>query len=441
MHSLANFRLDHSSSSNDQAAKRLEAASRIVETWLSGKGVPTPFADKGEFDSKTKGQRGRYMRNLIANDEGTIEETVLAEPAQTGHIFTTRIALVQCGRDTHVFCSLSIQASTTVVAPIQVFPRCPAVLKDIAKEVGGWRIGLDVVPTELQRTSAEELIVDILSFERCVPIVVVSEIEGDTIWPRLAEEVAFDLICLARVYRVSTEVSWALTERLGKADSCYLGAVRLYWPRRSSFEEAGSLYSHLWTASQLLSKDTDGKGVQRFRTVLRNLVLSVSARTVEPPTALRTILFHARQAKLLELEKKAESKSEELVIARSYLDDNEKLQNRVVELEGEIASLQGRALAAEHALGQQKEAEEQADEPTEEGLPASGETRYYKKVHDHGGGDVMVRVNACGHNSWQPANKADKAKKGIEKLEGTRNWSQLNHCGSCNGGGMWRVKW
>ncbi len=441
MHSLASFRLDHSSESTDQAVERIESASKFVEKWLAGKGVLPPFADKGEFDSNTKGQRGRYLRNLVANDEGTIEETVLAEPIPTGQIFTTRIALTRRGTDTHVFCNLSVQNTTTVVAPTQIYPRCPGVLKDIAKNLAGWRIGLDVAPTELYLSSAEEVIADLLSLDRCIPIVVVSEIEGETIWSRLADDIAFDLICLARVYRVSTSISWELTERLGKADSCYLGAVRVYWPRRSASNDHDSPYSQIWTASHMLSKDTDGKGAQRFRTILRNLILSVSARTVEPPTALGKILAHDRQAKLRELEQKAKSKSEELEIARSYLDDNERLLKRISELKAEVASLQGRTLAAEHALGQRMVAEEEPEEPTEETPPTSGDTRYYKKTHSLPGYDVLVRVKACGHNSWQPANKADKAKKGIEKLEGTRNWSQVNHCGSCTGGGMWRVKW
>ena len=171
------------------------------------------------------------------------------------------------------------------------------------------------------------------------------------------------------------------------------------------------------------------------------MILSVSARTVEPPGAIRAILVHERQAKIRELEAKADSKSEELEIAKSYLDDNEKLQARVSELEAEVASLQGRALAAEHALGNRESAEEVTDEPPEEAPPTAGEVRYYKKTHSTPGYDVLVRVKGCSHNSWQAADKADKAKKGIEKLEGRSDWSKLNHCGKCTGGGLWRVNW
>jgi hypothetical protein len=443
MHTLAHFRLDHTSTSGEQALKRCDAASAIISTWLVGKGASLPIADKGEFLSNTQNQRGRYLRSLIANAEGTLEETVLGEPTQAGQTFTTRILLVARGLDTHIFCTLSVHNTGTVIAPTQVYPRCPAVLKDIANSTRDWTIGTDVAPTELKVAAADEVISDILCPNRSVPVVLVSEIEGEPIWPRLAEDIAFDLICLARVYRISSEVSWSLTERLGKQESCYMGAVRIYWPLRTQPSVGTALHSHIWTPFQMLARDTDGKGAQRLRSALRELILTVSARTIEPPTAIRAIMLHERQAKLRELEHKTASISEELEIAKSYLADNEKLQERISELEGELASLQGRALAAEYALEQRggPEEDEDSEESLDEASPTAGEIRYYKKTHSRPGYDVLVRVPACGHNSWQPANKADKAKKGIERLEGTNNWAQVNHCGSCTGGGLWRVKW
>ena len=74
--------------------------------------------------------------------------------------------------------------------------------------------------------------------------------------------------------------------------------------------------------------------------------------------------------------------------------------------------------------------------------PKKGELRFYKKVSSGGGRDKVVQVQGCRHRSWQPAKKADQAKKGIAHLEGGRSdWKTLQHCGSCEGGGMWRVQW
>jgi len=55
---------------------------------------------------------------------------------------------------------------------------------------------------------------------------------------------------------------------------------------------------------------------------------------------------------------------------------------------------------------------------------------------------MMVCVPDCGCNRWQGAQKADKAKKGIAKLENDRSdWKIIQHCASCTGGGMWKVRW
>ena len=73
--------------------------------------------------------------------------------------------------------------------------------------------------------------------------------------------------------------------------------------------------------------------------------------------------------------------------------------------------------------------------------PTPGEVRFYKKHHDIPSRDVMLRISDCTHAAWQGAAGADKAKKGIAHLEGTNEWKTVQHCGTCKGGGVWRVKW
>jgi hypothetical protein len=50
--------------------------------------------------------------------------------------------------------------------------------------------------------------------------------------------------------------------------------------------------------------------------------------------------------------------------------------------------------------------------------PGAGEERCYRKLHGSGIGDIMRRLEDCGHNHWQSTNKAPRAWKGIEYLEG-----------------------
>lgn len=289
------------------------------------------------------------------------------------------------------------------------------------------------------------MVAELRSATRALPIIVVSQNEGETLWPRLAENLAYDLAGLVHVVAVDDEATWALTDALGKLQSCYRGAVRLYWPAPRQDVGEKLLNSTVWTSSNLLSNDRDGRGMDRFRTTLRRMVMSIAAMTITPPVAIREIQAAVARKRLEDVEARSTSNTEELEIARLYLSDNEELKIQLEHASEEIARLSGRAEAAEFVLGQVKvradgeeppEAEPEADAPL-----TTGETRFYKKTHSKQAYDVMVPVSDCGHTSWQGSAKADKAKKGVEKLEGRSDWKSLQHCGTCTGGGMWKVKW
>src|SRR5258706_583116 len=73
-------------------------------------------------------------------------------------------------------------------------------------------------------------------------------------------------------------------------------------------------------------------------------------------------------------------------------------------------------------------------EGAEDSAPQSGEVRFYKKAYSRPTHDVMVRVQDCGCSNWQGAHAAEKARKGIAKLERDRmDWKMLQHCASCTG--------
>jgi hypothetical protein len=71
-------------------------------------------------------------------------------------------------------------------------------------------------------------------------------------------------------------------------------------------------------------------------------------------------------------------------------------------------------------------------------LPRKNEVRFYKKRFEHRSYDVAD----CRCNRWQRGHSGDRARAGIAKLEGNRaDWKTIQHCPSCTGGGMWRVRW
>lgn len=284
----------------------------------------------------------------------------------------------------------------------------------------------------------------IISPNRNIPLVVVSEIEGQPIWPEIATDLAVDLTALATVVTVDEAAVWSLTDALGRAHSCFNGGIRLYWPLRE--ETSGDAYAHgrLWTASTLVSNDRDGRGPARLRATVRRMVMAAAALTVDPPPEIDAILSYAARKRLSDLEARDATHSEELEIARLFMTDNEQLRNELAEMKRELGHWSSRAESAEYALSRRDDSIGElggSDENAEPAQPVAGEVRFYKKINSTPNHDVFVQVMACGHNSWQASNKADKAKKGLRKLVGDENWKALHHCGTCTGGGMWRVRW
>jgi hypothetical protein len=66
--------------------------------------------------------------------------------------------------------------------------------------------------------------------------------------------------------------------------------------------------------------------------------------------------------------------------------------------------------------------------------PTAGEERYYRKLYGSAVGDIMRRIEDCGHNQWQSTNKAPRAWKGIERMEN----ATPEHLSRCMRGGCRR---
>lgn len=72
--------------------------------------------------------------------------------------------------------------------------------------------------------------------------------------------------------------------------------------------------------------------------------------------------------------------------------------------------------------------------------PESGEVRYYKKIGGSAVGDKLVRLGEpCGHDNWRSVQGAERARKGILRLEDARIRA-LWRCNECCGGSVWRVR-
>ncbi|HYG97848.1 MAG TPA: hypothetical protein VD837_01865 [Terriglobales bacterium] len=451
MQTLCNYLLVANQSTEEgfQETQRLTVAT--IDEWLSEKGVTNPRDKTGTFTSVTPGESGSFSRSELKSEDAGLIEVRLEELSKGGQIFTTSVSVVTTGTKVAVYVAQMVHNVTNIIAPIVTDARCPRLVRRLLELELNWEFAGERLPSPVpvvvtDESDALKLANDITSTTRALPIIVVSENEGEPVWPRIAEQLAYDLAGLARVVIIGDTATWSLTERLGKRNSCYMGAIRLYWPNNTRTEGEVQFRSTVWTASALLSHDHDGKGALRFRSTVRKIVMSVAALAVEPPQEIKQVHSHVSRRQLRELEEKATANSEELKMARLFLDDNEQLRAQVEELQREVRNWSSRAQAAEYALNHntQVQGDDVTDIPSgidDEASPEAGDVRFYKKTHSTSSYDVFVRVTDCGHSSWQDASKAEKAKKGLARLLGNQDWRTLHHCGKCTGGGLWRIRW
>ncbi len=220
----------------------------------------------------------------------------------------------------------------------------------------------------------------------------------------------------------------------------------------------------MWTAQRLRSANAHPEEtLTHFRHQLRGIFMRASALSVVRPREIDTIRTNDVRRALDELKASARSVADYQALAETYATDNDQLRaankelnDHVDELAGLVATLEetkaallARIESAELQLRYREDGDRAiTPEPEAPGLepepaaPAHGDVRFYKKTHAAPGHDIMVRVGDCGHGNWQNSHGADKARKGIARIEGDRSdWSKVQHCGSCTGGGMWRVAW
>lgn len=448
MLTLAAYRVETPSLEEQERRKCWSALLDTANKWLSHKGVADTACEAGKFASETLGAQGDFIRSSTSNSAGALFEISLTEPTKDGNTFITSIAITDADGVVSVFLTLSAAISGKSIAPIAVYPRCPVLMREILTLRNDWLFGGSEVPGLRPifmggENAASKLVGHLMNESRALPVTVVSELDGEPIWKDLPEKLAIDLAGLSPVIRIDGEASWALNDLLGKSRSCYLGATRIYWPLGRATENPAELRSKVWTAERLLSHDADGKGLSRFTTALRRQVMSVAALAVDVPASVRKIKSEQSRARLFELQQQANANTQELELARLFIEENEALKDQLDKARAEAARQASRAEVAEYALEVLKsgESDEEPSEEPDDTTPTEGEVRYYKKTHSKPSYDVLVRIADCGHNSWQSANKADKAKKGIERLESSSGWKSVFHCGSCGGGGVWKVLW
>lgn len=438
-------------------AKRLKDE---VEKWLRSKRASVT-GPSGTYKPED-GSAGRFTIEEALDGDRTWWMLQLHEDTNEGRRFSVGVSITSGSDRVSVYVTLETGWTTTHVMPVPVDPRCPRIVRSLLQLPGRWYHGASTLHQRKAVTGFEEgegLVHEIEHTERTVPIVVISKHDGEVLLPDLDLKLEYDLAGLANIFVLDDDASWALTDLLGPKWCCYWGAVRLFWPHFLADQDP---YFHpLWTAERLRWRSCDSVETRdRFRKQLRARIFRAAARSVIRPRDIDHIRDAASHRTLTELRQRATSLEEYKELADSYANDNDQLRGELSALRGqvedlheEVKKLEGDKLALQAHLRAAKGKPEQADEDDDlapvgeesdaaSAEPTPGEIRFYKKVHSRPTHDVMVRVSDCGCNRWEGAHSADKARKGISKLEnGRTDWKSMQHCASCTGGGIWKVRW
>jgi len=431
-----------------------------IQEWLSSKGASS-LGPAGTYQPED-GSTGTFSIEEAVDSDRKWWMLQLHEDTDEGRRFSVAVSITSGAHSVSVYVTLETGWTTTRVMPVSVDPRCPRIVRSLLSLPGSWHHGSSTLHQRRIMSGFEDgeaLVAEIQHADRTVPLVVVSTHERGVVIPELDSKLEYDLMGLANVVRLDEDASWALTDILGREWCCYRGAVRLFWPNFSLNQDR---YLHpLWTAERLRTGAFSPIEIRdRFRLQLRGLIFRAAALSVMRPLEIDDIRDASTRRTVTDLRQRATSLEEYKALADSYAADNDQLraersslrshvdelQTQVARLEGDRQALQAHLRAAKpmpDATGESTDippsAHADEDEPAE---PSAGETHFYKKVGARPTHDVLVRASDCGCNKWQNAHGADKARKGIVKLENGRNdWKNMQHCGSCTGGGMWKVRW
>ncbi|WP_157596457.1 hypothetical protein [Plesiocystis pacifica] len=439
MQKVAAYRLEHNITDDDARSAEIDEIIGLLRKWLVEKRADDPSANEGEFRSERDDSSGRFEWQQSEYERRSWRMLRLSEELAQGRQFETSISVTDTGRSVVVYTTLASGLISSAVTPVRTEARCPRPIRGILDLHTSWYHGTTRIQG-LRRTEGHEagrqLADEIRSSSRTLPLIVISEDDGEQFLPKLDKKLSRSLLGLANVTVIDEGASWGLTDVLGKGRSCYWGAIRIYWPRYDENRH------QIWRVRRLLDS---GATTERFEAQIRSHVMRVSALSAVRPKDIDQIRRGSDRARMQHVQEQLKSREEWEAYAEMYASDNTKLLQKNERLEEENSRLRDELQNAQALLGALPEHDEEilpdrADEEEDPG-PTKGEIRYYKKIGSSRKMDKMVETSACGHSAWQSAHKADKAKKGIERYVGRRDWKSVQHCGSCTGGGMWKVQW
>ena len=365
MRKVASYSLVASDLNGNAAADRIVLVRSLVRAWLDEKGSVVDKDDRVVLEFPD-GRNADLQRRSLAFSQGELHHVALLEPNESG-LFSTTVDIGRHDRSVAVYIELRAGSNATHVMPIRLDVRCPRLVRSILDDGGEWFVGevpVTTKPIRLNGSDGGRWLTGVLWHpSRNLPVIAVSEFNGEAFSRDFAADLARDVSALAIVVQIDADCSWALTSEKGKEWSCYNGAIRLFWPIRSHLDRPRA--HPLWTLPRILSETLSRNDAStRMRRQIRRRILSLSAFSVAEPLVFRMIRASARKEEADRLKADAADDIEWQSLAERYALDNDELLARVDDLEERLTDLQLQNTNLQTALSWQSEEDEISPETT-----------------------------------------------------------------------------
>ena len=337
-----------------------QAVNGVLDKWSSRK---FDRKDDGSVVIRRSGAPAAFERSSDEIDGKRRDTFTILEPIDGGDLQTDIDVLANAER-TAFRCRISVATDGGII-PTGFPLRPPRFVREIVGLGMPWTIGVAG-----ERVFARDFPIDVEDVpeleelmaapQRRLPIVIVSELDGETLAGDIQERLSQDLCGLAHTVRLSHEAGWELTRSRGREWSCYNGAIRLLWPFRSNSHDHRA--HPLWTPDNLLRVDTAVQARDRLRGIIGGRILEASTFVADDPA------FHDFEVAKLrraadQVRAAAKGDGDMNALADAYATENDALRARVDAQDREIATLQGNIEALTIALRSAPSAgEAEADE-------------------------------------------------------------------------------
>ena len=335
MRTVAAYSLTQVHSSWEQILEGFSGCRFKAEDWLTWKGAEDLSTGQREV-KYPDGRVAQFTGEYIENDSGTLASFVLNEPIDGGQ-FETQLDIAASSEGLVFFCQLRTESNEPALVPTPFEVRCPNVVREMVR-IGGWTSGSSLAYGNhiscIGREQGEQLIAHIWDPGRGLPVVVVSQLGGNTLNANISHDLAYDLAGLAMIVEIDDETSWLLSETKGQDWSCYGGAIRLYWPFQGIPDDP---YRHpLWTRTKLYWGGVDSFiAAKRVHRRLHRQVFSQSTFQPQPPVIVRI-----REQYFSEQRSLARDADDYSELANSFATENRILKQTVENYEEQIRALQ-----------------------------------------------------------------------------------------------------